>query len=271
MKKPCGRVSQTLRIAGASVLLFFAALCVLFMCLPGNNGASVCILLVLAAAAAVPGICLLRAFLRWGMFAKTPQQRAEKRREKAALSALEAQNRAQWEAQHEADLAEKRAVRQQKSVLRADYRAAERKAREDERNTLFLPLVHGLPLPKRTPCTVTFSEDGVRIFASGVEFSLPMERILNVRIQKERRQRTQYVSSAGGAVAGAKIGGALGAALGGRIQPRTIFWVRYFLILTYRKEKRVSYLAFSIPQKRWRAKRLVRRFCPNGAPAPFSL
>ena len=53
---------QPLRVAGASVLLVLAALCVLFACLPGNNGASVGILLVLAAAAAVPGVLLLRRF-----------------------------------------------------------------------------------------------------------------------------------------------------------------------------------------------------------------
>ena len=271
MKKPCGRVPQALRIAGASVLLVLAALCALFACLPGNNGASVCILLVLAAAAAVPGALLLRAFLRRGVRTKTPQECAQRQAEKARLSALEAQNREKWEIQHRADRAKKRAVRQEKRFLRAAERADARKARELERNTVSLPLLHGLPLPKRTVCTIAFAEDLVRIYANGAQFSLPAERVLDVHVQKEQRQQTQYVSSAGGAVAGAKIGGAFGAMLGGRIQPKTIFSVRYLLVLTYQKGAGVSYLAFSIPKGHRRIRRLARRFCPEGRPASFSL
>ena len=261
---------QPLRVAGASVLLVLAALCVLFACLPGNNGASVGILLVLAAAAAVPGVLLLHRFLR-GLRRQPPCTRAEAEASKARLAALEAQNREEWAAQHRADRAKKRAVRQEKRFLRAAERADARKARELERNTVSLPLLHGLPLPKRTVCTIAFAEDLVRIYANGAQFSLPAERVLDVHVQKEQRQHTQYVSSAGGAIAGAKIGGAFGAMLGGRIQPKTIFSVRYLLVLTYQKGAGVSYLAFSIPKGHRRIRRLARHFCPEGRPASFSL
>lgn len=114
-------------------------------------------------------------------------------------------------------------------------------------------LVHaaGLPIASGTTCIVNLTEKGLSISSSGTVFNIDIDKITDISAKTDREiQRSeQYVSSAGGAVAGALMFGIPGALIGGRTKKKKSISVTYshFMIVTYKKDNTVDHIAFALP------------------------
>ena len=99
--------------------------------------------------------------------------------------------------------------------------------------TARFPLVSGLELPADVPCTLCYYTDRLTVDAAGQLYTLPRERILGAAMSTVKDVQRQYVSSAGGAVAGGILFGPLGAMLGGMVKEKRIRTSTRLLLLTY--------------------------------------
>lgn len=116
---------------------------------------------------------------------------------------------------------------------------------------------YGLPVMQNTKCRITGTVKGIQIFAQGTSFMIERNKIVDVSKQKEIQTSTQQVSSAGGAVAGALMFGALGAMVGGRAKSKKITTRTNYLVITYKKDDSIQYIAFEYLPK---AQQLIRAY-----------
>lgn len=114
-----------------------------------------------------------------------------------------------------------------------------------------LILASGLPIASGTSCSVKLNENGMSIESSGTVFNISIDKITDISIKTDREIQTaqHYVSSAGGAIAGALMFGIPGALVGGRAKKKKTTTVTYshFMIVTYKKDDTVAYVAFALP------------------------
>lgn len=99
--------------------------------------------------------------------------------------------------------------------------------------TARFPLVSGLDLPAGVSCTLCCFPDRLTVDAAGRPYTLPRERILGAALSTVKDVQRQYVSSAGGALAGGMLLGPIGALLGGMVKEKRIRTSTRLLLLTY--------------------------------------
>lgn len=110
-----------------------------------------------------------------------------------------------------------------------------------------LRLVGGLfDLPQGTICKVVYNKDRIMFFASGQEFTLQAEKMLDVSVMTTTEIQKQYVSSIGGAVAGAVLLGPLGAIIGGSASKKTIRNKQKYLVIAYVSGADTKYIVFDV-------------------------
>ncbi|MFA9376226.1 MAG: hypothetical protein ACERKZ_05655 [Lachnotalea sp.] len=108
-------------------------------------------------------------------------------------------------------------------------------------------LTAGLPLPEATLCQVYYCDDRIEIDGNGINFILPFDKIQDISIKTNLEITKNYVSSAGGAVAGAVLFGAVGAVIGGRVKTKTDKNITSYLIITYMDDtNEVKYIGFDV-------------------------
>lgn len=93
--------------------------------------------------------------------------------------------------------------------------------------------VAGLDLPPDVKCKVAYWPDRLTFSAMNQEFSLDHRKVISVAKTTQKQLRRQYVSSAGGAVAGAALFGPVGALIGGSARQKTIRDYTRYLIFAY--------------------------------------
>lgn len=109
-------------------------------------------------------------------------------------------------------------------------------------------------------CKLTCLRSRIIIQANGQEFNLQTDKLIDVSIMTNTEIQKQYVSSAGGAVAGAMLLGPIGAILGGSASKRSIKTNTKYLIFTYLADVQTKYILFDVTKKTPQAKRLVKQF-----------
>ena len=109
-------------------------------------------------------------------------------------------------------------------------------------------------------CKLTCFRSRIIIQANGQEFNLQTDKLIDVSIMTNTEIHKQYVSSAGGAVAGAMLLGPIGAILGGSDSKRSIKTNTKYLIFTYLADVQTKYILFDVTKKTPQAKRLVKQF-----------
>ncbi|PXV85088.1 hypothetical protein C8E03_11912 [Lachnotalea glycerini] len=108
-------------------------------------------------------------------------------------------------------------------------------------------LTAGLPLPETTTCQLYYCDDRIEIDGNNVNFVLPFNKIQDISIKTSVEIAKNYVSSAGGAVAGAVLFGAVGALIGGRVKTKTEKNLTSYLIFTYIDDNNeVKYIGFDV-------------------------
>ena len=126
------------------------------------------------------------------------------------------------------------------------------------------PYLVGLDLPENAICNVYCLRNRIVIEALKHEYSLPVKKIVDVSIMSKTDVQKQYVSDAGGAVAGGMVLGPLGAALWGGVKERTIANTSHFLIFTYRSadNEDLKYIIFDATDRTSKAKNFTDAFKP---------
>lgn len=126
----------------------------------------------------------------------------------------------------------------------------------------------GLNLPPDTPCTVSYFPDRLVIYAMGQDFTLGHSRIVSVSTRTAADIQKQYVSSAGGAVAGAMMLGPLGALIGGRTKAKYTRTETRFLIFAYRGKddgKELDYIILEYSPFNLSVRRFLRAYREQNA------
>ena len=122
------------------------------------------------------------------------------------------------------------------------------------------PFAGGLNLPEGVKCSVVCLRSGIAVSAMGQEFRLASDKIVSVSVMTRTQMQQQYVSSAGGAVAGALLLGPIGAILGGSASKRTIKSNTKYLIFAYQSDDEIKYILFDATRKPSSANRFKNRF-----------
>lgn len=104
---------------------------------------------------------------------------------------------------------------------------------------------YGLPVHEGAPTKVYWSTDKVIFEANGASFNLDMSKITDVSLKTNVEIQKQYVSSAGGAVAGGMMFGPIGAMIGGRAKEKQSKEITRYIIFTYADANEMKYIALS--------------------------
>lgn len=135
--------------------------------------------------------------------------------------------------------------------------------RKDESGAYYnTSLIHatGLPVSEGTLCDLFLCPDKVEIECNGNKFNLDKSKITDVSMKTDVEIQKQYVSSAGGAIAGAVMFGALGAIIGGRAKEKKSETIYTYLIFTYKKDEELNYISFDVTQALSHARKFVSDF-----------
>ena len=133
-----------------------------------------------------------------------------------------------------------------------------------KKRTLGCTHISGLPLIQGVNCSLTFEEDNITIKThekNSTQFRLAYDKIVNLQAQSSTSLDSALVSSAGGAVGGAMLFGAPGAIIGGRVKQKDIRTVKYFFVVTYKKDDALEYINFIIYEYS-RANKLIEKYRP---------
>lgn len=121
--------------------------------------------------------------------------------------------------------------------------------------------VSGLDLPEGTRCRLAYEDSCLRVTALDHDFTLAHEKVRTAAILTHKDIRRQYVSSAGGAVAGAMLLGPLGAAMGGAVHARTVRRRDRFLVFGYGDPgEPTRFLVFQVTQWGSRGREFVAAY-----------
>ncbi len=138
------------------------------------------------------------------------------------------------------------------------------------RDTCTMKHVSGLPLAANVKCTIRSYPDSFEFSSGSMKFVLEKSKITDVSIKTDWGIRKQYVSSAGGAVAGGMLFGPLGALIGGRTKNKASIEANGYLIITYISDE-IKYIAFNVGFKMTTAKKFVREFKRNASDTTINL
>lgn len=110
-----------------------------------------------------------------------------------------------------------------------------------------LKLVGGLGnLPQGSVCKTRYNTNRIIFTANGQEFTLETTKLIDVSVMTQTDIQKQYVSSAGGAIAGALLLGPLGAIIGGSPSKKSIKSKQKYLVFSYRSNDETNYIVFDI-------------------------
>ena len=137
------------------------------------------------------------------------------------------------------------AVKSSKEMKNAKKRVKDLKAQRNASAYGCLQTVYGLPFAEGTYCDILSCGDHYEFIANGTTVNLEKAKVTDVSIKTDVDVQKQYVSSAGGAVAGAMIAGPLGAMVGGRAKKKETRTYTRYLIFTYVSDGEVKYITFS--------------------------
>lgn len=101
---------------------------------------------------------------------------------------------------------------------------------------------YGLPMPEGMKCSARYGESELVVESKGNLFSISASKISSVSLKTDIDIQNQYVSSAGGAIAGAALFGVAGALIGGRTKKKSTTTIKRFLVITYNSEQGPTYL-----------------------------
>lgn len=102
----------------------------------------------------------------------------------------------------------------------AEKKQAKRESKEVAEKTIYGNHQAGLPLAQNAPCTIIAESDCFKFVGGGNSFELNRSKITDISVKTDVEIQKQYVSSAGGAIAGGMVFGPLGAIVGGRVKER---------------------------------------------------
>ena len=128
----------------------------------------------------------------------------------------------------------------------AEKKQAKRESKEAAEKTIYGKHQAGLPLAQDAPCTIIAENDCFKFIGGGNSFELNRSKITDISVKTDVEIQKQYVSSAGGAIAGGMVFGPLGAIVGGRVKEKKTREFTYYLIFTYRSDAEISYISFEI-------------------------
>lgn len=110
-----------------------------------------------------------------------------------------------------------------------------------------LQLIGGLSdLPQGSICKVFYNQNRIRFIASGQEFTLEANKMIDVSVMTPTEIQKQYISSVGGAIAGAVLLGPIGAIIGGSASKKTIRKTNRYLVISYRSDEEIKYIIFDV-------------------------
>lgn len=134
------------------------------------------------------------------------------------------------------------------SQAKKKNKAAIKAKREETGATHIANFKHmtGLPVSEGAICRLMLCPEKIIIESGGATFNLDKTKITDVCVKTDVEIQKQYVSSAGGAVAGAVLFGPLGAIVGGRTKKKESKTVSTYLIYTYLKNDSIEYISFEV-------------------------
>lgn len=106
--------------------------------------------------------------------------------------------------------------------------------------------IAGLPISEDARCKLFLEKDKIIIESSGTNFTLYKDKLLDACIKTDTEIQKQFVSSAGGAIAGNALFGPIGALICGRVKEKKSITKTNYLIYTYEKDNSVDYIVFDI-------------------------
>jgi uncharacterized membrane protein YfcA len=122
----------------------------------------------------------------------------------------------------------------------------------------------GLPIAPGIICSLILTENGLDISSSGANFKISIDKITSISTKTDTEIKTnkQYVSSAGGALAGAMLFGVPGAIIGGRAKEKETKTTTYknYMVVTYKKDDTVAYLIFALTGTPMQAMPFIKNF-----------
>ncbi len=130
-------------------------------------------------------------------------------------------------------------------------------------NASFMAAVNhfnGLPIAEGVLTQLFWCMSKIVFEANGASFNLEMSKITDISVKTDVEIQQQYVSSAGGAVAGGVLFGPIGAMIGGRAKKKEIKQTNSYLIFTYKDDESLKYIAFDCTASWAQARRFVDEF-----------
>ena len=109
-----------------------------------------------------------------------------------------------------------------------------------------LKLVGGLPFPEGTTCKMKYGKEKMLFLSNGQEVSLDASKLVDISVMTNTEIQKQYVSSAGGALAGLVTLGPLGAVMFGGTKQKKLTNKTKYLVITYSSNDEVKYLVFDV-------------------------
>lgn len=109
--------------------------------------------------------------------------------------------------------------------------------------------ISGLNFPCGTKCSTVFLKGGIVFTAFNQEYILDQQKLVSVSLMNHKEIQRQYVSSAGGAIAGAMLLGPLGAIIGGSASLRSISNRSKYLVIAYKdfdESAETKYILFDV-------------------------
>ncbi len=122
---------------------------------------------------------------------------------------------------------------------------------------------YGLSFPQGTKCKTVFLKNQILFSAHNQEFSLGESKLVDVSIMKHTDIQKQYVSSAGGAIAGAMIAGPLGAMIGGSAKKRNVKSKSKYLVIAYKdapESHEAKYITFDVTHANSKVNSIPRNY-----------
>lgn len=108
-----------------------------------------------------------------------------------------------------------------------------KKERPGVRAFVSVDCIAGIPGSANPLCQIYYLDDRIEVDTPDTEYSISMERVRDVSIQREFYEKSKVTSSMGGAFVGALIVGPTGAVIGGRPKVKQTVHSASFLVIEY--------------------------------------
>ena len=124
----------------------------------------------------------------------------------------------------------------------------------------FFKHTHGLPIAENAMCEVLSYPERFDFKSDSMQCHLSKKKLKDISIINNADIQKEYVSSAGGAIAGGLLFGTLGAMIGGRTKSKETRSVSSCLILTYLSDSEIKHICFDVTPRMSDAEKLVQEY-----------